>query len=362
MKSENPLIESFAYTGYHKHIKSPGGKIMKKLLAVLLSATMFSVTALSGCTMNSPTEAKTDVASEEKTEGGQSGEKTGEKAKIGFLAPTLQTEFFISIDNGLKKECSDRGWDYVAVSFDNDSATAVTSIENMVTGKCDVIIAMVSDESCDDALRKAQEAGVKIIECGVQTEVFDVCLNTDQYVIGKQIGTMAGNWIKESMDGKGKVVIYTTFQNTDMQKRGNGIQDGLKEAAPDAEILEVVDIGKDVVGSGTTTTETMLQKYPDLNCIAAYGDAAAVESSEAAKAAGKSGDSFGIFSCDGTEQAIKGIAENDPMHGTIKFEEMGPIMAEYSERLLAGERFPEPIDFPTQQIDSSNVTEFYTAQ
>lgn len=51
---------------------------------------------------------------------------------------------------------------------------------------------MVSDESCDDALKKAQEAGVKIIECGVQTEVFDVCLNTDQYMIGKEIGTMAG--------------------------------------------------------------------------------------------------------------------------------------------------------------------------
>ncbi len=55
-----------------------------------------------------------------------------------------------------------------------------------------MIVAMVSDESCDDALKKAQEAGVKIIECGVQTEVFDVCLNTDQYMIGKEIGTMAG--------------------------------------------------------------------------------------------------------------------------------------------------------------------------
>ena len=117
-----------------------------------------------------------------------------------------------------------------------------------------------------------------------------------------------------------------------------------------------------MVGSGTTTTETMLQKYPELNCIAAYGDAAAVESSEAAKAAGKSGDNFGIFSCDGTNQALKGIAENDPMHGTIKFEEMGPIMAEYSERLLAGETFPDPIDFPTQQITSSNVSEFYIAE
>lgn len=337
---------------------------MKKQLAALLCGTMLLVTALSGCTMNSPvdttTAAQTTAGGDAKAADGS--EAAAQKAKIGFLAPTLQTEFFISIDNGLKKECDARGWDYVAVSFDNDSATAVTSIENMVTGKCNVIVAMVSDESCDDALRKAQEAGVKIIECGVQTEVFDVCLNTDQYTIGKQIGTMAGEWINDTLDGKGKVVVYTTFQNTDMQNRGNGIQDALKEVAPDAEILEVVDIGKDVVGSGTTTTETMLQKYPDLNCIAAYGDAAAVESSEAVKAAGKSGDTFGIFACDGTNQALKGIADNDPMHGTIKFEEMGPIMAEYSERLLAGETFPEPIDFPTQEITAANVSEFYTAE
>lgn len=331
---------------------------MRKLLSALLCGAMLAITVLTGCSMSSPVSSATAAADSNGEKAGESGSK----AKIGFLAPTLQTEFFINIGDGLKKECDARGWDYVAVSFDNDSATAVSSIENMVTGKCNVIVAMVSDESCDDALKKAQEAGVKIIECGVQTSVFDVCLNTDQYTIGKQIGTMAGNWINETLEGKGKVVVYTTFQNSDMQKRGNGIQDALKEVAPDAEILEVVDIGKDVVGSGTTTTETMLQKYPDLNCIAAYGDAAAVESSEAAKAAGKTGENFGIFSCDGTQQALKGIADNDPMHGTIKFEEMGPIMAEYSEKLLAGETFPEPIDFPTQQIDSSNVTEFYQAQ
>ena len=215
---------------------------MKKQLAALLCGTMLLTAALSGCTMNSPVEGKAETTTAAKTTNAETSGANGmesegtkavsEKAKIGLLAPTLQTEFFINIDDGLKKECEARGWDYVAVSFDNDSATAVTSIENMVTGKCDVIVAMVSDESCDDALRKAQEAGVKIIECGVQTEVFDVCLNTDQYTIGKEIGTMAGEWINSTLDGKGKVVVYTTFQNTDMQNRGNGIQDGLKAAAP----------------------------------------------------------------------------------------------------------------------------------
>ena len=35
-----------------------------------------------------------------------------ETHKIGFLAPTLQTEFFIAIDDGLKEECEERGWEY----------------------------------------------------------------------------------------------------------------------------------------------------------------------------------------------------------------------------------------------------------
>ena len=336
---------------------------MKKLLAAVICGSMMATAALAGCTMDSPT-ATTTAAQPEGTGSETEGEAADptEGAKIGFLAPTLQTEFFINIDNGLKAECETRGWDYVAVSFDNDSATAVTSIENMVTSQCDIIVAMVSDKSCDDALRKAQEAGVKIVECGVQTDVFDVCINTDQYETGKMIGTMAGDWINESLDGKANVVVYTTFQNTDMQNRGNGIQDAIKEVAPVAQVLEVVGIGKGVVGSGTSTTETMLQKYPELNCIAAYGDAAAVESSEAVKAAGKAGDGFGIFSCDGTNQALKGIADGDPMRGTVRFADLGPIMAEYSERLLQGETFPEPVSSPCVAVTADNISEYYTAE
>ncbi len=340
---------------------------MKKRLALLMAGALLAMAALTGCTRQSPVEATTAAATEAEAAEGEAAEGEAapvEDAKIGFLAPTLQTEFFINIDSGLKAECDARGWDYVAVSFDNDSATAVTSIENMVTSGCNVIVAMISDSSCDDALAAAQAQGVKIIECGVQTEVYDVCLNTDQYATGVAIGTMAGEWINEQLGGEGKVVVYTTYQNTDMQNRGEGIQQGIKDTAPDAEILEVVDIGKDVVGMGTTTTETMLQKYPDLNCIAAYGDAAAVESNEAVKAAGKSGEEFGIFSCDGTEQALKAIADGDPQHGTVRFDDLGPLMAEYAERLLQGETFPkgEVISTPSTNVTAENVAEFYTAE
>lgn len=285
-----------------------------------------------------------------------------ESYKIGFLAPTLQTEFFIGIDNGLKEECEERGWEYVSVSFDNDSAKAVTNVENMVTGSCDAIIAMVSDSSCDSALKSAQEEGVKIMECGVETEVHDVVLNTDQHAIGVQIGEMASDWINETLDGKGQVVVYTTVQNQDMQNRGEGIQEAIKENAPDAEILEVVDIGKDVVGAGTSTTENMLQKYPDLNTIVCYGDAAAVESMEAAKAAGVDTEKFGIFSCDGTAQALEGIANGDPQKGTVAFAPLAPMMAEYCQKLFDGETFEDPVVMESISITSENVAEYTTTE
>ena len=232
-------------------------KKRKRLFGILLAVVM-TVAMMTGCSAGK-------------------GGTSGSGVKVGFLAPTLQTEFMIGIDEKLHEECDNRGWDYVSASFDNDSAAAVSAIENMVTGNCNYIVAMVSDTSCDDALKAAQEKGVKIIECGVETAVHDLVLKTDQYSIGTQIGDMAADWLNSQLGGEGNIVVYTTYQNQDMQDRGQGIQDAIKEKAPNVNILEVVDIGKDVVGSGTTTTETSTETGTETSASAPtqilYGDA-----------------------------------------------------------------------------------------
>lgn len=330
---------------------------MKKAIATTLALTMaLSLAACGSSTSSSSTAAESTADSSSAT-----AETTTEGGKIGFLAPTLQTEFFIGIDNDLKAACEANGYEYTSVDFAGDSATAVTGIENMVTAGCDVIVAMVSDTSCDDALAAAQAEGVKIVECGVETAVYDCCLNVDQYNWGERIGEMASNWAIEQLGAENvNYVVYTTYQDADMQNRGQGIQDKIQEMMPEANLLEVVDIGKDIVGSGTSTTENMLQKYPDLNMIACYGDAAAVEAMEAIKAAGLNSDDFGIFSCDGTNQALTSIANNDILRGTIASEAIGTIMFEYSERLLAGETFDAPVMMEGTEVTKENISDWYT--
>lgn len=337
---------------------------MKKALALMTASAMaLSLAACGGSSSTaSSTASSASSAAESVVESAAAAAGTSvtkDNIKFGSLAPTLQTEFFIGIDDGLKQVAAEDGWDYTSVSFENDSGTAVTDIENMVTSGCNVILAMVSDSSCDDALRAAQEAGTIVIECGVVTDVYDVSVNSSQYDIGTMISDMAGEWINTQLDGKANIVVYTTYQNQDMQNRGQGIQDRIKELCPDSNILEVVDIGKDVVGAGTTYTETMIQKYPELNCILAYGDAAATEAVEAVKAAGMNSDDFGIFACDGTESAIKYIADNDVMRGTLMFNSMAEMVRTALYQYLDGElEKGAVVDYSITPITVANVADY----
>lgn len=336
---------------------------MKKALALMTASAMaLSLAACGSASTASSTASSASSAAESVVESAAAAAGTSvtkDNIKFGFLAPTLQTEFFINIDDGLKQVAAEDGWDYTSVSFENDSGTAVTDIENMVTSGCNVILAMVSDNSCDDALRAAQEAGTIVIECGVVTDVYDISINSSQYDIGTMISDMAGEWIDTQLDGKANIVVYTTYQNQDMQNRGQGIQDRIKELCPDSNILEVVDIGKDVVGAGTTYTETMIQKYPDLNCILAYGDAAATEAVEAVKAAGMNSDDFGIFACDGTESAIKYIADNDVIRGTLMFNSMAEMTRTALYQYLDGEQEKGAVvDYSITPITAANVADY----
>lgn len=337
--------------------------LLRKLTALACIGAMTMGLAACGSTStetSSAGETEEAAASEADSEEAAAPETsvTPDNIKFGFLAPTLQSEFFISIDDGLKEVAAEEGWEYSSVSFDGDSGAAVTDIENLVTSGCNVILAMVSDTSCDDALREAQEAGVIIMECGVQTDVFDICMNSTQYDIGTMISDMAADWINSEKDGKANIVVYTTLQDQDMQDRGQGIQDRIQELCPDVTILEVVDIGKDIVGSGTTNTETMLQKYPEMDCILAYGDAAATESVEAVKAAGRA-DGFGIFACDGTASAINYIANNDVMHGTLQFGSVAELTRECLLGYLSGElEAGSVVDSSINAITAENVADY----
>ena len=184
--------------------------------------------------------------------------------------------------------------------------------------------------------------------------------------IAHRLGMQRIKWELEDLSlkvldpiGYNEIVEGLKAQSEQHEEFLQGIQDRIKELCPDSNILEVVDIGKDVVGAGTTYTETMIQKYPELNCILAYGDAAATEAVEAVKAAGMNSDDFGIFACDGTESAIKYIADNDVMRGTLMFNSMAEMVRTALYQYLDGElEKGAVVDYSITPITVANVADY----
>ncbi len=318
---------------------------MKKMIAVTMGLSLLCASPL--CAFAE--EAATEV---EYTETG----------KLAAVFPTLGGEFFINIDNGLRTLCEENGWEYASVSYDGDIGTAITCLENMATGGADVIMAGVQDNSCDGTLAQLQADGVKIVEMGVQTEVYDAGINTDQEAAGVAISEMAVEWVNKQLDGKGHIVVYASNGSVDMINRSNGMVKTLEEQLPDSEILEVVDCGNDAVGIGATTTETMLQKYPQMDCIVAYGDLLAAEAVECVKSAGKASENFGVFSCDGTVQALEAISNEDIWRGTIVWDPLPELIFGAAQGLVNGVVYDDIIPDGANKVTFDNIAEYYTAE
>lgn len=68
---------------------------------------------------------------------------------------------------------------------------------------------------------------------------------------------------------------------------------------------------------GTTVTENLLEKHPDIKALVTYSDDYATRAVEVFKARDITGDDIGIFGNDATAQALLEIADNDILRGSI---------------------------------------------
>ncbi len=109
---------------------------MKKALALMTASAM----ALSLATRRlfihaSSTASSASSAAESVVESAARQRVLRQPRTTSSSAPCAHAadRVFIGIDDGLKQVAAEDGWDYTSVSFENDSGTAVTDIENMVT-------------------------------------------------------------------------------------------------------------------------------------------------------------------------------------------------------------------------------------
>lgn len=281
---------------------------MKKILSIVLVLSMMLVACAFG------------VAEEAKT--------------ICHIMPDA-SEFFVTVNDGLKAKAEEAGYNYVDARFDVDYAKLITIVENMVQSGVDIIVCNPLTASGDDAFKIALENGVAVLLYGNAGQQYTTFLTADEYIVGSNIGAMAGDWAQKTYGGELKVAFIQATKSESTMARSTGMVDAFKEKCPNAEIVGYGEFYE--IGDATAAMETLLQKNPEIQCVVALNDQSAIESAEAMKAAGKSTEEYAVFGCDGGAEGLKMISSGDVYRGTVAWCDIVTDIFNTAVQVMAGE-------------------------
>lgn len=316
--------------------------MMKK---IMLFITMLAVSlGLIACTQ----DGEQDVS-----------EETSEEIRMGYITMDLGNPYFVKLIEGMEEKAEELNIDLSIHDGENEVEPQIRAMEDLITQQVDAIVLSANDsEALNPMVKKAKEAGIKVIAANAPVEEPDAFIGSIEYDNGFQAGEIAGNYIVDHLDGEAKVAILELSTIPAALERAEGQKDGLLSLAPNAEIVAETDAS--TREGGLTAIETLLQSHPDLNVVLGINDDAVLGAYQAMKAAGKDGDDVALVGFDAIEEALLKVKEGGIYRGTIDIApfESGKVIIETAQRVLEEGAIEELIEFPVTKVTVENVDEF----
>lgn len=226
-----------------------------------------------------------------------------EKLTFAVSMPTLDNPYFVSVVEGFTDKCEELGVEVVANGSEYDSAEQYSQFENYASLGVQAVLACPVDG-------KSLEAGVDLLHekgayvCGIAQGIpnQDCGDILDDYAYGVNNGEQAAKWINTYLadEEKVQVCLITLDHQEDVKRRGDGMEDTIKELCPNAEI--VVRQAAESMEQAMNVAETALQAYPDIKVIACVNDQHALGAQEAVLNLGIGDETFYIGGGDWTEE------------------------------------------------------------
>lgn len=169
---------------------------MKKNLRKVLSLFFVGVMTLSLAACGGGAK-ETTGGNETSTE---TTKETSSVKKIGVAMPTKDLQRWNQDGANMKSELEAAGYEVDLQYANNEIATQVSQIENMITGKCDaLVIASIDGSSLGTVLAKAKDANIPVIAYDrliMETDAVSYYATFDNYMVG----TIQGEFIRDALD------------------------------------------------------------------------------------------------------------------------------------------------------------------
>jgi ribose transport system substrate-binding protein len=272
---------------------------------------------------------------------------------IGMSQCNLNEPWRVQMNTDIKNAAA-KHTDKLSVIYKDaqaDSLRQRSHVEEFLIAKVDLlIISPFEAVPLTEPVAKAYKAGVPVI-------VLDRRVMGDQYTqfIGadnKKIGKFAGEWISQTLGGKGKVVeLKGMMTSVPAQDRNSGFRDGIKGSQ--LEVLFDVDY-KWMEENARKEMESALSRFPKIDLVYAHNDPGAHGAYLAAKAAGREKE-MKFVGIDALPHEGVAYVKQGILAASFQYPTGGDVAIEQALKIMAGEKVPKEITLGSRIYTAENV-------
>jgi ribose transport system substrate-binding protein len=204
------------------------------------------------------------------TEPPASGSGSGSRLRFAVIPKSLDLPVFDYARVGAERAARELGnveilWNAPASA---DQLKQKEILESFITQRVDgIAISALNGDFLTETINRAVDAGIPVVtwDSDAPNSRRIAFYGVDDFASGQ---IMAEQAIR-LLEGKGTVAVLTSLGATNLQRRLDGVREGL-EAAPGISIVEVYDIKEDPVRVPEILS-TASRRYPDLNAWLSVG-------------------------------------------------------------------------------------------
>ena len=272
--------------------------------------------------------------------------------KIGMSQCNLGEPWRVQMNADVKAAAGQRA--DVSVIFkdaQNDTLKQRAHVEEFVSAGVDLIIISPKEaQPLTEPVAKAVDAGIPVI-------VLDRAVLGDKYTcfIGadnKKIGRAAGEWIKNKLGGKGKIVeLKGLMTSTPGQDRHSGFRDAIAES--EIEVIFEADM-QWLEPNARKEMESALARFDKIDLVYAHNDPGAHGAYLAARAAGRETDIL-FVGIDALRQEGIAYVSQGILDATFEYPTGGKEAIETALKILGGQEVQKQITLGSRLFTKKNV-------
>lgn len=309
---------------------------MRKIWTVMVAISVF---LLAACSLEPPEWAKSTK------------EMDIEDITIGLSVSTLNNPFFVSLKDGVVAAAEENGMKTIVVDAQDDSATQVSGIEDLIQQGADILLINPTDSAAiSTAVEYANSVGIPVITLDRSSDSGDiVTLVASDNEAG---GQMAAEYIIELL-GENAVVaeLEGTPGASATRERGAGFHSVADEKLQIVS-KQTADFDRT---QGLNVMENMIQGNGNIQAVFAHNDEMALGALEAINSAGKD---LIVIGFDGTEDALASI-RNGQLTATVAQQPvlMGEMAVQAAIDYIEGKDVEEVLAAPLKLVTQDNINQ-----